>query len=97
MTVAMIESTVEEVAALKSRVPSSHGGSEVEVGFVLSLLSLTIIGRTAFGADIGGGSDDAKRVSSALTHLIDGVLQLALGGYRLIPFYRWVPLAGPLS
>lgn len=91
MTVAMIESTVEEVAALKSRVPSSHGGSEVEVGFVLSLLALTIIGRTAFGADIGGGSDDAKRVSSALTHLIDGVLQLALGGYRLIPFYSWLP------
>lgn len=90
MTVGMIESTEEAVEALKQRVPSSDSETEVEMGAVLSLLTLDIIGRTAFGANIGGGSQDAKRVSVALTHLIEGVLELALGGYLLIPFYRWV-------
>ena len=92
MTVGMIESTKEAVEALKRRVPSSDSATEIEMGAVLSLLALDVIGRTAFGANIGGGSHDAKRVSLALTRLIEGVLELALGGYRLIPFYTWVPL-----
>lgn len=85
----MVECTLSAMDRWKD-ISGNEKPFELDISNELSLLALEIIGRSAFGAKIAGGSETAREISQNLTIYLETVITTIVGGYRLIPGYRWV-------
>lgn len=87
---AMVKSTKEAFCLLNQQI--TGGQIEFDMYNELNLLTLNIIGKAAFGADIGGTGQEAQETLLQFKSYIETVISY-MCGQGLIPLYRHFPSA----